>query len=446
MKQNENLTEGNLWKKMFLFSVPLILTNVMQAIYNIVDMVIVGQFAGALGLAAVTIGGQVTMVVLMIIVGFANGGSVIIAKLIGEKRQREIQNVMGTMFIFFVLIAIIITTAVICFTNPLLEILNTPAESYVQSVRYLRICTLGTLFVYLYNLFSASLRGIGNSKVPMFLVLISSAVNIGLDLLFVGGFSMNASGAALATVISQILSACLAMFYMVKRTEYFKLKKEVLRIRRDCLKTLLKIGFPQSIQFTLTNLSFLFIGGLVNIYGVNASAAAGATSKICSFAVLAAQAVMGAIATAGAQNTSVKQYGRAVRAMGMGILYSLPLAVVLYLLCIFNTGNMLGMFTTDVAVIEIGNPYLKIVAVSFLIESVMFCLMGLLIGSGYTNVTMACGIISSFGVRYGLARILSMHMGFLGIGWAYMFAPIGSCIICGCFILSGRWKKNRIKI
>ncbi|MCI8992228.1 MAG: hypothetical protein HFG80_05795 [Eubacterium sp.] len=175
---------------------------------------------------------------------------------------------------------------------------------------------------------------------------------------------------------------------------------------------------------------------------------AGAAGKLSSFAVLSGQAVMGAIITMSAQNIAVQKYKMALQGMGMGILYVLPLSFLFYILSLVQPEKMLGLFTQDVQVLAVGGPYLQIIAVSFVIESVMFCLMGVLTGAGYTNITMVCAIISAFGVRYGLAWFLSVgvSMGFPGIAWAYPMAPLSSTAVCIIFLLSGRWKKNRVEI
>lgn len=443
-----DLTTGNLWKKMLVFSIPLIITNMLQAIYNIVDMVIVGAYVGSAGLAAVSIGGQVTSVVLSIVIGISNAGAVMIAQLIGAKRKDEVGHLLGTMVVAFTLIALALTVGIWIFTKPLLQALNTPEEAFLQTSFYLKICMAGTLFVYLYNLMSAILRGLGNSKTPMFLVLFSTGLNILLDWIFVGVLEFGVSGAAAATLTSQIICAVMIIFIIFGKEKLFVIDKSLITVHRQELKTLIKIGLPQSVQFMLTNLSILFIGGMVNTYGVYASAAVGAVGKLSSFVVLSAQAVMGAIVTMSGQNIGARQYKRTLQGMGMGILYALPVGIVFYVLALVRPAELLGIFCSEAKVIEVGIPYLQIVAVSFVIETVMFCFMGVLTGAGYTNITLLCAIISSFGIRYGLARIFSTYasFGFLGIAMAYPIAPVSSSLICIFFILSGKWKKNRVKI
>lgn len=445
-KQKATLTQGNLWKAMFLFSIPLIFTNLFQAVYSIVDMIIVGHFAGPAGLTAVGNGGQITMIVLTIVLGLANGGAVIVSQLLGAKRGKDISDTLGTMCMTFLAIGAVVTILLLILSESVLHALNTPPEAFDEALRYLRICLVGTIPIYLYNMMAALLRGVGNSGIPLILVGTTTVLNLLLDWLFVGVLSMNATGAAIATLISQVVCAILIFPMTFRRYSILKIKKESMRIRKDVLHNLLKIGMPQSIQFTLTNISFAFILNLVNAYGNTASAVSVSVTRLSTFAVLSGQAVMGAIIAMTGQNIGAKQYKRALQGMGIGMAYGMPLAVVFFFLSELRPEMMLRLFTTDAGVLAMGAPYLQVLAVSFLIESVMFCMFGLLTGAGYTNITMLCAILSSFLVRYALAVIFSrvVGLGFIGIAWAYPFAPMCSCIVCIIFILSGRWKKSRL--
>ena len=443
-----DLIRGDLWRSMLRFSIPLIASNLLQAVYNIVDMIIVGRFAGSAGLSAVSIGGQVTMVALCIVMGIANAASVLSSQLVGARRQDELPMLLRTMARVFAVFALALTVLAWVFTRGLLTVLNTPPEAYAQAVWYLRICMTGTVFVYLYNLMNGLLRGVGDAKTPFLLVAVSSVLNLVLDLLLVGALHLGASGAAAATAFSQLV-CCLLVFPLARRRHAFLAGTPgPFRFDREKLSLLLKIGLPQSVQFTLTELSFLLIAGVVNLFGVYASAAAGAVARLGSFAVLASKAMMGAIITVTGQNIGAGQPARALRGMGIGILYALPISVIFFVLSLARPELMLRIFTDEAPVIASGAPYLKALALSFVLESVMFCMMGLLTGAGHTLVTLSCALVSAFVVRYSLARLfgITLGMGFVGVGWAYPFAPAASLIICTVFILSGRWKTNRVRL
>ena len=442
-----DLINGDLRKAMPVFAMLLVATNLLQALYNIVDMIIVGRFAGSAGLSAVSVGGQVTMVALCIVMGVANAASVLVSQLVGGGRRGEIPRMLRTTVRVFAALAAVLTVLAWIFTRPLLTALHTPPEAYSQAVVYLRVCMLGTAFVYLYNLMTGVLRGLGDSRTPLLLVAVTSVVNLALDLLLVGAFRLGAGGAAAATAFSQLLS-CALVFPLARRRHAFLGAREKFSFDREKLLLMLKIGLPQSVQFTLTELSFLLIAGVVNIFGVHASAAAGAVARLGSFAVLASKAMMGGIITVTGQNIGAGQPSRALRGMWIGILYAVPISVVFYVLSLVRPEMMLGLFTDEAEVLAEGAPYLKAVALSFVLESVMFCMMGLLTGAGHTLVTLSCALVSAFVVRYSLARIfgITLGMGFVGVGWAYPFAPAASLIICTAFILSGRWKRNRVRV
>ena len=443
-----DLIHGDLWRSMLRFSLPLIASNLLQAVYNIVDMIIVGRCAGSAGLSAVSIGGQVTMVALCVVMGIANAASVLSSQLVGGGRRQEIAQMLRTMELVFALIALALTALAWVFTKGLLTALNTPPESYAQAVSYLRICMAGTVFIYLYNLMGGVLRGLGDSRTPLLLVAVSSVVNLVLDLLLVGVLRLGAGGAAAATVFSQML-CCLLIFPLSRRRHPFLGERQG-KFRFDGAKfsLLLKIGLPQSVQFTLTELSFLLIAGVVNLFGVYASAAAGAVARLGSFAVLASKAMMSAIITVAGQNIGAGAPERALWGMGIGILYALPVSLVFFLLSLLWPELMLRLFTAETPVLAAGAPYLKALALSFVLESVMFCMMGLLTGAGHTLVTLSCAMVSAFVVRYSLARLFSitLGLGFVGVGWAYPFAPAASLLICTAFILTGRWKVNRVRV
>ena len=447
-ERGPDLIHGDLRRSMLRFSVPLVASNLLQAVYNIADMIIVGRFAGSAGLSAVSVGGQATMVALCIVMGVANAASVLASQLTGAGREKELAPMLRTMELVFAAAALVLTAAAWCFTRALLTALNTPPEAYAQAVWYLRICMAGTVFVYLYNLVTGVLRGLGDSRTPLLLVAVSSVLNLLLDLLLVGALHLSAVGAAAATSFSQMLCCVLAFPLARHRHACLARHDGPFRFDREKLGMLLKIGLPQSVQFTLTELSFLLIAGVVNVYGVYASAAAGAVSRLGSFAVLASKAMMGAIITVTGQNIGAGKPERALRGMGVGILYAVPISLVFYLLSLLRPEWMLGLFTSEAEVLAAGAPYLRALALSFVLESVMFCMMGLLTGAGHTLVTLSCALVSAFVVRYSLALLFSrtLGMGFVGVGWAYPFAPAASLVICTAFLLSGRWKTNRVRV
>lgn len=438
-----DLTTGNITGKMVAFALPIMAMNLLQAVYNIVDMIIVGQFVGSAGMSAVSIGGQITTLVLVLCAGLSNGCSVMVANRFGMHQEDEIKTYVGSMLSFLLIAAAALTVLSVALRDPLLHVLKTPAESYAETRDYLTICMLGTVFVYAYGLLSAALRGIGESVHPLMYVCITTAENILLDLLFVGVLHRGAGGAAEATVISQITSAILVARYTKRRTGLFDFHLPSFRINGRRLRQTLAVGLPQAIQFICTNISFLLIIALINAYGVVASAAAGAATKLGTFGLLPGQACMTAIVTMTAQNLPQENYARIRKGLFCGIGLSLAFAGVFFLLCQVFPAAMYGLFTSDPAVSEMGTGYLRLYALSFLDETVMFCLFGVLTGAGYTLVTMAAAISQAFLIRYAVAFLLSRYtaLGFQGIAAAYSAAPLLGITVSVVFLLSGRWKK-----
>lgn len=448
MEKNGELFSGSIGKRVIGFATPIILTNLIQAIYGIVDMITVGHFVGSSGMSAVSMGAQITAVVLVIVNGLSNGGTVISAQLTGQGKQKEVSCVTGTMLSFFTILALIMMALIMAFSRPLLRLFNTPPVAFEQAVQYLLICMAGTVFVYAYNSMAAMLRGVGDSRAPMFVVIITVVLNAVLDVLMIGPLHMGVAGAAWATIISQFVSMVLIALYIKYRRGLFDFRPCSFRIHREFLSLIVRIGLPQAIQFVFASSSFLLMSGIVNIYGVEASAAAGAAAKVQTLANLPAQGMMVALLSFTAQNLAVGEPKRALKGMWIGMAFSTAICMLIFAFCMIWPELTFRCFTPEIAVESVGIGYLRCMAFSFVLESIMFCMFGVVSGSGYTLVTMACGILSGFVVRFGTAWLLSSvaGLGFNGVGLAYMAGPIASSLICLVFMLTGKWKKARVQI
>lgn len=443
-----DLTTGPVAKKLYRFALPIIFTNLLQAIYNVVDMIIVGQFLGSPGMTAVSVGGQITMIVLVIIMAYSNAEAVVVGQMSGAGNKEGIARAANSMLVFAIIVSLCLTAVVIIFSAPLLHGLNVPEEAFAGTRNYLIVYMCGTVMVYIYNSLYGLLRGIGESTAPMVFAIVSTVVNLVLDFFLVGFTPMGTAGAALATVISQILSVVMMIIFIKKKITVFRFSKKEFRIDKGCLGQLIKVGLPQMCQFVLTNISFILIGALINSYGVEAAAAAGAANKIYNFGILPGQAIMAAIITMTAQNMPGKNYKRIFRGIGAGMLLTLMIGAILMAICQLLPEPLLRLFTTETAVIEIGIPFMRILVWAFIIENLMFCFFGLLTGAGYTHITMICALSSAFAVRFAFSHILSRFtpLGFNGIALSYVLAPILAITIAGLFTLSGRWKRPRVKV
>ena len=448
MGHQNDLITGSIGKKVIGFAAPIILTNLIQAIYGIVDMVTVGHFIGAPGMSAVSMGAQITAVVLVVVNGLSNGGTIISAQLAGQGKHKDISYVIGTMLTFFTILALTITALVMALCRPLLSAINTPAVAFEQAVQYLLICMAGTVFVYAYNSMAAMLRGIGNSKVPMVIVLTTVILNGVLDVLMIGPMQLGAVGAALATIISQFVSVVMVFGYIKTKTDLFDFKLSSFRIHKGYLSLIIKIGLPQAIQFLFASSSFIFMSGLVNVYGVEASAAAGAAAKVQTLANLPSQGMMVGLLTITAQNLAANKPKRVINGMWIGMAFSVAISLVIFAFCMIWPTAAFRFFTPEMSVAEVGADYLRCMAISFIMESMMFCMFGVISGAGYTPVTMCCGILSGFAVRFGAAWVFSrvLMLGFNGIGLAYAAGPVVSSLISIVFLASGKWKSARVQV
>ena len=442
-----DLTVGSVGKKLIAFAIPLAIANLVQALYNLADMAIVGHFVGSAGMSAVTMGGLVIAVVLAVIQGLSNGASIYISQLFGAGKKDQIQKVIGTALIGYAALAVIFTGLLLGLGKIILVALKTPEEALESAITYLFIYVAGTIFVYLYNVLAAALRGIGKSSPAMVAVVVTAVLNVVLDLLFVGPFKMGVAGAAIATIISQCVSVIIIAVY-VKKSGLFDFKFQHLAIDWKQLGIILKIGIPQALQFGLTNLSFLFISGFVNQYGVFASAASGATSKVWAFEIIPSQAVQMGLMTLTAQNIACGKLDRIRKGLWIAMAIAFGFSALFWAAGQLFPDAILSIFTTDPGVIEVGRGYLKIFVLSGVIESLMFCFYGVIAGSGHTFFNFLCAIISAIVVRISLVWVFDTftNMGFHGIAWAYVCAPAASGLAALIYILSGRWKKSGIKL
>lgn len=442
-----DLTTGSVAKKLYRFALPIIFTNLLQAIYNVVDMVIVGQFLGAEGLAAVTVGGQISAIVLVVVLAYSNAEAVLVGQMSGAGNKEGIAKAVNSMLVFAIVVSLCITAVVIGFSGPLLHGLNVEEVAYAGTRNYLVVYMLGTVFVYIYNALYGMLRGIGESTAPLIFAIISTITNLVLDIILVGFTPLGTAGAALATVISQILSVVMMVIFIKRKITVFQFARKDFRIDPMCLGQLIKIGLPQMCQFVLTNVSFILIGALINSYGVASTAAAGAANRIYNIGILPGQAVMAAIITMTAQNIPGKNYKRIYKGVGAGMILTLIVGFALMAICQFLPEQLLGLFTNEAEVIAIGVPFMRILVWAFIVENIMFCFFGLLTGAGYTHITMISAMSGAFIIRLAFSHILTRFspLGFDGIALAYVLAPCLSIAIAGLFTLSGRWKKPRVK-
>ena len=280
----KNLSEGNVAKQLVLFSLPFLASNIIQSLYSVADMLIVGRFSGTTSMSGVNLGSQVTLILTNIVVGLCAGGTVLIAQYLGAKRRKDMQETTATLLTTLTIAAVAITVLMLILKKPILHLIQTPAESFAEADRYLTVTVLGLIFIFGYNVFSAVMRGMGDSKRPLYFVLIACITNVILDLVLVAGLKMGALGAAIATVFSQAVSMITCIVVMIRNDFVFDFKPSSFIIKKEKAIKILKLGTPTAIQNGVTSISFMIITTLVNIIGGSRRWCCGQVQQFCGAA------------------------------------------------------------------------------------------------------------------------------------------------------------------
>ncbi len=443
-KFENNLSEGNVVKQLILFSLPVLISNIIQSLYSTVDMLIVGNFANEAAMSGVNIGGQVSFIITNMVFGLSVGATVLIGQYKGAENRRGMHEVIATLLISLLVAAVALTVIMISLVDPILRVINTPPESFLEAKRYFIISMTGTIFIFGYNALSALMRGLGDSKNPLLFVAIACGVNIILDLLFVAQLNMGAAGAAWATIISQAISMILCIIYLAKNDFIFDFSLESFKaFSKKQLKLILKIGIPTSIQNVASGMSFLFLTTLVNSFGVMASAAVGAVGKLNGFAILPGIAMSTSISAMSAQNIGAGKYKRASHTMLTGAAIALGISIVIFALVGMFPDACMYMFGDDPEFIQCGVDYMKAFKYDYLIAPIFFCINGLFIGSGHTTFSLINGVLSSILFRIPASFLFGMilNWGLTGVGLGAPVASIAALLLCIIFYMTGKWKK-----
>jgi putative MATE family efflux protein len=440
------MSQGSVAGQLLRFSLPLLISNIIQSLYSVADMIIVGQFCGAVSMSGVNIGGQVTFLITNLVFGLAAGATVLIGQYIGSGLRQELEETISTLFTTLLIVAGVMTGLMVFLCGPILTLIRTPSESFSEAKSYLIITALGTVFIFGYNAFSAVMRGMGDSRRPLYFVGIACATNVVMDLLFVAAFGWGAAGAAVATVISQAVSMIFCIIYFERNNFVFKFKLRSFRIKAKRLRLLLKIGGPMSVQNTVTSISFLFMTTIVNTIGVTASAAVGAVGKVNGFAILPAIAMSSAVSAVCAHNIGAGEFKRAVKTMRIGMLIAISISILIFLLVTLFPAAVISIFDDDPALIDAGVEYMKAFRFDYIIVPFLFSLNGLFIGAGHTTFSLFNGMMSALLIRIPVSYLFGMYWG-LGLTGVGLGAPVASVIatISGLiFYFAGKWKKSVI--
>ena len=441
-----DLTGGSVTKLLLRFAFPLFVSNALQAVYNIVDMIIVGQYIGGAGMSAVSIGGDVLHLLTFVAMGFSSAGQVLIAQYVGARDMDAVQKTIGTMFTFLLGVSLVISVGCFFIRDLMLGLLNTPSESYAYTMDYTVTCIIGLFFIYGYNIISAILRGMGDSRRPFVFIAIAAIVNIILDLLFVAVFHMEVYGAALATVISQGVSFVIALAYLYRHRESFgfDFRPASFKIEPKAFRKLVALGIPMAIQSAAINLSKIVLTSWINLYGVVFSALSGLYNKINMMIGIVSQSFTTAGSSMVGQNLGAKKYDRVPQIMKVVLACSLLISTLFTLALMFFSGPIFRMFTPDEAVLAQASIVVIPAILNMYGSATRSMSFSLINGSGNTRLNFAIAIIDGMISRIGIAALLGFAagMGCQGFWYGDALAGFMPLVIGLVYFFSGKWRKK----
>ena len=443
MKLSNDFTEGKILSPLLRFSVPIFLSILLQAMYGGVDLMIVGLFGDASAVSAVSTGSQVIMTAIGLVTGLTMGITILLGQKLGQKKGEDAGDAIGASILFFSAAGIILSAVIAVLARPLSAVMQAPAEAFEQTVHYVCICALGTVFIAAFNTIGAVFRGMGNSNAPLLFVAVSCAVNVVLDLFLVAVLHWGAAGAALATVFSQAVSVTVALLVIRRKRLPFAFGRRNLRFHWGSIRAVLKFGSPIALQDFLTNISFMVVIAIMNSLGVIASAGAGIGEKICLFMMLIPTAFTASLSAFVAQNAGAGAFERARKALHCGIAVSVAVGFVVFAVTFWNGRALTGLFSREPAVIAAAADYLRAYAIDSPLVAVMFCLIGYCNGHGKTLFTMLQGIFCAFAIRIPAAYLISRQpdVSMFKVGLATPLATVVGLAIFLIYLKTARWNK-----
>jgi putative MATE family efflux protein len=447
LPMEKNLTEGSIFKNIWIFALPYFLSYFLQTLYGMADLFIAGQFNSADVISAVAIGSQVMHMFTVIIVGLAMGGTVLIGQAVGAKDGRKASKVTGNTITIFAFVAVFTTLLLLVLCPQIVNVMATPEESVNETLDYLRICFTGIPFIIAYNVIASIFRGIGDSKSPMIFVAISCVLNIGLDYLFIGAFGMKAAGAAFATIISQAISVVISILAVIKLNTGIKISKSDLSLEKSTAGGILKIGVPVAAQDGFIQISFLIITIIANNRGLKISAAVGIVEKIISFLFLVPSSLLSTVSAISAQNLGAGKIDRADKTLFAGLAIGCGYGILIAVLFQFIASPFLSLFTHDSEVIEFGSQYIKSYVFDTLFAGLHFCFSGYFCALGKSFISFVHNFFSIVLVRIPGAYIASKFWPetLYPMGFAPALGSLLSVLICAVafFVLHAHLKNHQ---
>lgn len=440
----QDLTTGKEGKLIFQFAAPMLLGNVFQQLFSVVDSIVVGKFVGKEALAAVGASFPVIFIMVSMIIGLVMGTTVVISQFFGAKDYVKVKRAIDTMYIYSAIAGVIATIIGLIISEPLLRLLGLPEEIMPQAVQYLRIYLSGIIIFFGFNGTSAVLRGLGDSKTPLYFLIIATIANIILVLLFVAVFKWGVAGAAYATLISNALAFGLAIYWLNRTHKIIRISISELQFDREIFRQSVRIGLPTGIQQTLVAMGALALMGIVNKFGTNVIAGFSVANRLDSLALIPAMSFSQALSTFVGQNIGANKPERIRAGLIATVKMSGIVTIVTTIFIIFSGHILISLFTNDAEVIRLGDQYLTIVSSFYILFTLMFIYTGVMRGAGDTLIPMFFSLLSLWIIRIPMAWFLSGKIGATGIWWSIPAGWMIGLTLSFLYYKSGRWKKKSV--
>ncbi len=438
----KDLSVGKESRLILHFATPMLLGNIFQQLYNVVDSIIVGNFIGKEALAAVGSAFPIIFTLISLIIGIAIGATIIISQYFGAKDIHNVKRAIDTLYIFLFFSAIFVSIIGIIFSESIFRLIRLPEDVIPQASLYLNIYFTGLIFFFGFSGISAILRGLGDSKTPLYFMILSTITNIVLDLLFVVVFGWGIAGAAIATIVAQGSTFLIAVIYLNKTHKIINLSWRKFCFDKKIFFKNIKIGFPIGFQGAFVALSMIVMYWLVNPFGTSAVAAYSVVFRIDSFASMPAMNFAAALAIFVGQNLGANKPQRVKSGLWATFRMTSIIALVITTIAIIFNRGLIHLFTPDTDVINIGSQYLNIVSPFYIIFTTMFIVGGVMRGAGDTLIPMIITFFALWIVRIPVCYYLSRELGVTGIWWGIPLAWLAGMTLSYIYYLTGRWRSK----
>ncbi len=444
---SRDFTAGNIPKQLIWFMLPFMASNALQVFYSTIDMIIVGEYVGTPGLSAVSQSSQIMNFAYMVCLGFSNAGQVLVSQALGAGKRKEINSIIGTLFTLILSFALVLSVILLLCRSWIITVMKIPVESAAYAMDYLVICSIGLVFTAGYNMVSAVLRGMGDSKRPFLFIGIASGVNLVLDILFTGVLGWEVAGAAWATIIGQAVSFLFSLFYLHKHKQSFgfDFKKESFKVDVHYAKMIGTLGTPMAIQSGCVNISMLFVNAMVNDVGVVASATFGVGIRIDDIINKISLGIQYAAMPMISQNIAAGKQKRAQKVVYYAWLYAGVMTVVCVLAYLLFGKYLFMAFSDDPLVHEMSGTFIRAILWMFPALAVMRGSGAFIQGIGNAKFSMVLALLDGVVFRIGLSWLFGIvfEWGFYGFVLGFGLAPYGFAIPSLIYFLSGVWKKRK---